>query len=119
MGILSVNKVAAGYPGVSKRGLPQQGARHLPLFTSPTDDKTLLALRLSGMCLRWQRAGREHSCHTSFVFYLLRAWEEWPEFAALGKHAYWEQGHRAPYITRCGSIYGAGGNVGTGWVVPL
>lgn len=119
MGIFSVNKVAAGYPGVSERGLPWQGARHLPLFTPPTDDKILLALLLSGMCLRWQRAGREHSRHTSFVFSLLRTWEEQPEFAALGKHAYREWGHRASYITRCGFIYGAGGSVGTGWVVPL
>lgn len=119
MGIFSVNKVAAGYPGVSERGLPWQGARHLPLFTPPTDDKTLLALLLSGMCLRWQRVGREHSLHISFVFSLLRAWEEQRELAALGKHAYRERGHRASYITRCSFIYGAGGSVGTGWVVPL
>lgn len=33
MGVFSVNKVAAGYPGVSERGLPWQGACHLPLFT--------------------------------------------------------------------------------------
>lgn len=64
-----------------------------------------------------ERAGSIHVTHV--VFYLLRAWEEHPEFAALGKHAYQEQGHWAPYITRCSSIYGAGGNVGTRWVVPL
>ena len=46
-----------------------------------------------------QGAGREHSHHTSFVFSLLRAWEEQPEFVALGKHAYRERGHRASYIT--------------------
>lgn len=98
MGIFAVNRVAAGYLGVSERGLPWQGARHPSLSTPPSEGETSLALLLFGMCLRWQKAGREHSCHTSFVFYLLRAWEEWPGFAVLGTPAYQERGHRATHV---------------------
>lgn len=48
------------------------------------------------MCLRWQKAGWKCLGHSSFIFYLLRGWEEQPQFAALGKHAYQEYDRRVP-----------------------